>query len=226
MIKKIISLVFIILSLTCYAADIDPNADNVLNLKGYKIERTATPSIVITDALSESLATIETEVYDSIDLTPHLDELLGSITSGASVFAEQVIFSYRVSGTSPDSYSVKIDFEPLKQEEGEAVIDAAYQLGNLSYQFLDSYSDHTENGDTISADSSKANTLKTIVSDSKNGNLVSNWSVVSPSTIKPVWIHRGAVAMTISNSDFNSDETPTGNYSAVVTVTLTPTGGV
>lgn len=222
----------------------DENASNVLNIKAYKIGDVDGVSVVITDALSESLDTVdlcEKESIDEIVVDNYIDSLLGDTSTSImdEAFAEHIVFSYRVIGNETGNYSLSLDFSALTLANGTDIIATRYDLGNLSYSFPEyTSSTYTEEGnsaeikDSSSKDSSSIANVDTAIAP---GRLSSYWKVVSPSGSETtvsggqripthVWVHRGAIAMTVNSTDYLStgDDAPgIGEYRATVYVILT-----
>lgn len=198
---------------------------------GYKVNPSADLAFEITDALSESLAVINSE--DSIELDSHIDQLLGSLSSPASDPRNQIIFSYRVTGrgneNSSNTYRVVFEFKPFYRyvdgSKDEANwLNASYQLVNLSYSFPDYTSDSYNNQGSIGSIKKHDDTNEnlTIVKNDTEATITSKWTVEG--VYAPLWIHRGAVTLTIDNSTaeggYNYPSAAFGQYKAAVTATL------
>lgn len=221
---SILLIIFMILPLFALDENIDPNADNVLNIKGYKVGEDDYMKIVITDAISESLDVLDRpdgENRDAINVSDHIDNLLG--TTGADFNSLRSVFSYRVVGNRTGSFRIDMTFNHLKNtaEGGTHIIGATYALGSLSYTFpeISSQSDGTY---TIASTSGEKNRLQANPSGT-NTTLTSYWSVTPLSenaTTQYPWSHRGTVAMTISESDYSNENNPVGTYTALVEVKL------
>ena len=219
----------------------DENASNVLNIKAYKIGDVDGVSVVITDALSESLDTVdlgENKSIDEIVVDNYIDSLLGDTSTSImdEAFAEHIVFSYsyRVIGNETGNYSLSLDFSALTLANGTDIIATRYDLGNLSYSFPEyTSSSYTEAGNSAEIkDSSSIANEDTAIAP---GMLSSHWKVVSPSGSETtssgnqristhVWVHRGAIAMTVNSTDYLStgDDAPgIGEYRATVYVILT-----
>lgn len=242
--KKLISILLLLLIPLFFisAVDGDQTEDGnleqeaKLTIKGYKIGVEDYANVIITDAITESLSVIGDE--GELDVTNHVQELLGTISSSDTssntansdnFYSEQVVFSYRVAGNTPGNYSIELVFSDLVHEKIEnSTIKAEYDLGNLSYSFADiASSQYTENGITYTiaapSDTTTKN-IKTAVPSEGKKQIISYWNVSATDTslgTVPVWIHRGAVAMTISTDYSSSGGTlPVGTYRATVEVTL------
>ena len=217
----------------------DENASNVLNIKAYKIGDVDGVSVVITDALSESLDTVdlgENKSIDEIVVDNHIDSLLGDTSTSINeeAFAEHIVFSYRVIGNETGNYSLSLDFSDLTLAIGTDIIATSYDLGNLSYSFPEyTSSTYTETGN--SAEIKDSSSIANVDTAKAPGRLSSYWEVVSPSGSETtvsggqripthVWVHRGAIAMTVNSTDYLStgDDAPgIGEYRATVRVILT-----
>lgn len=202
---------------------------------GYKIDSSEELAIVITDALSESLNIIgETygdSVYDEINLDNHLADMLGNVSSGSDTDnRNRIAFSYRVNGRgnsdrTETAYQVKFTFHPFYLDaagtEQNASINASYQLTNLSYSFPDYTSDKA--GDFTIQKDARTSESRVVVSANSVGELSSYWKV-SGGYNSPEWIHRGAIAVTIDDSEaaggYNNNDIPFGYYKANVVVNL------
>lgn len=215
---------------------IDSSDPNVLNIKAYKIGKVQTVNVVITDAISASLDTIDAPVKEG-DIIKSVDEivvddkvldLLGNISStsnSASFSSDKVIFSYRVVGNIIGTFTLGITFNSLSLDgKGIEIIGTKYDLGNLSYSFpaysSSTFSDGTGSGE-ISNNSTAASTGS--ITTSTGGKVSSSWEVDVSDTTVPLWIHRGAIAMTVSDADYRSEgdgAKPIGEYRSRVIVTL------
>ena len=220
--KFVIAFLIIIQMFNLYSVenDISPDAQNVLNLRGYKVGEEDYLKIVITDALYESLSIHENGA--TIDVSEHVEALLSNNISKAQTdtFPERVIFSYRVVGNTVGTYEISIEFFPLANTANSSyVIPARYDLGNLSYAFPVS-SSNSYNGSTIAKTDGFQNTGVAIVqnSGSTENKLISRWTVSSTSSSVPEWAHRGAVAMMVDNSVYSGSDVAIGEYKAFVTV--------
>lgn len=221
---SILLIIFMILPLFALDENIDPSADNVLNIKGYKVGEDDYMKIVITDAISESLDVLDRpdgENRDAINVSDHIDNLLG--TTGADFNSLRSVFSYRVVGNITGSFRIDMTFNPLMNtaEGGTHTIGATYALGSLSYTFPE-ISSQSDGQYTIASTSGEKNELQADPSGTNN-TLASYWSVTPRSenaTTQYPWSHRGTVAMTISESDYSNENIPVGTYTALVEVKL------
>lgn len=221
---SILLIIFMILPLFALDENIDPNADNVLNIKGYKVGEDDYMKIVITDAISESLDVLDRpkeDNRDAINVSDHIDNLLG--TTGADFNSLRSVFSYRVVGNITGSFRIDMTFNPLMNtaEGGTHTIGATYALGSLSYTFPE-ISSQSDGQYTIASTSGEENILQADPSGTNN-TLTSYWSVTPRSenaTTQYPWSHRGTVAMTISESDYSNENIPVGTYTALVEVKL------
>lgn len=238
--KKILVALLLILLIPfveLFAQDEERIPDATLNLRGYKIGVIESPYVVITDALSESLEIVSspegTNTPPEIDVTNHIDDLLGN-TSSSGFSSDRVVFSYRVVGNTLGSFTLTMTMDDLRLngtgKEDTDVISTRYDLSNLSYSFHGAYSNEYE-GNSISGDTdSEGNTSNDLVSipSSDDTTLSSKWTVSSTNssaTTTPLaWVHRGAVAMTISSSEYSYDSGHSvGRYVASVEVKLSVT---
>ena len=211
---------------------------------GYKVNPEADLAFEITDALSESLAVIGSDVvpasgtapvkYSNISLDNHMDQLLGDVDAAASDPRNQIIFSYRVTGRgneqSSNTYHVDFCFRPFfryqdDQQDTESYINASYQLVNRSYSFPDYTSDRNETETEIIENANGTSTDIVVVTkddEAAGETLSSYWTVTGENA--PLWIHRGAVTLTIDGSTaaggYNNPEMKFGLYKATVTATL------
>ena len=210
-----------------------------LNLRGYKIGVEVEPYVVITDAITESLEIVSAESHDvsgsnttieEIDISKHIDTFLGNINSTSNeFFSDQMVFSYRVVGNTTGSFTLTMNMSDLIwvneseidiSADADNTIGTRYDLSNLSYAFHGAYSDKYENS---SIGFSESLNTKRAIPSSGSASLVSKWTVSNgeDETTPLPWIHRGAVAMTISSSDYSYDTGhPVGKYEAKVEVIL------
>ena len=238
MIRKLLSILLLLLiPFTILSAvdaeDQDLEKEATLRISGYKIGTDDYAEIVITDAITESLNVISNN--GEIDITNHVYDLIGSIsesdsssanvaTNSSNFRSDQVVFSYRVAGNSLGNYTLTLTLGDLKHVSANSTIETEYDLGNLSYSFLDVSSEEITEGDsTYSIGINGTNDKFSVPSLNGNSFIISNWKVVLNDTDSsgpcPVWIHRGAIAMTISSSYLGST-LPTGDYKAKVEVKL------
>lgn len=241
--KVLISVLMMIALVTISAVGKEGAAfgEDTLVIKGYKIGKMGEGvSLTITNAVTEMLG--ESGEHDTgpldiagdgdrINLSPIVGSLLGG-SSGAGIFREQVIFSYRVVGYEPMNLTLSMEFSPLVNTDTTVIEDnsitATYQLGNLSYSFPD------EGSDVVTDE--KGQIVYSIKTNDENAALPSITVIDTPKSFStsfsvtdennngtvPRWIQRGAVAMTIDNTSY--DAATVGEYEATVTVTLTDNG--
>lgn len=241
--KMLIAVLMMMALFTVSAAGEEGTAfgEDTLVIKGYKIGKMGEGvSLTITNAVTEMIGesgehdTGPLEIAgdgDRINLSPMVGALLGG-SSGAGIFREQVIFSYRVVGYEPANLKLSMTFSPLKNTDTTVVennsITATYQLGNLSYSFPDEGSDVAtdqtgQTGDSIKANNESATLPSVTVADTSQS--FSTSFIVADGNDNgtvPRWIQRGAVAMTIDNASY--DAAAVGEYEATVTVTLKDNG--
>ena len=241
--KVLITVLMMMALVTISAAGEERGAfgEDTLVIKGYKIRKVGEGvSLTITNAVTEMLG--ESGEHDTgpldiagdgdrINLSPVVGSLLGG-SSGAGIFREQVIFSYRVVGYEPANLKLSMTFSPLRNTDPNVTegntITATYQLGNLSYSFPDEGSDVVTDETGQIVDSIKANdentTLPSVTVIDTSKSFSTSFSVTDEnnSGTVPRWIQRGAVAMTINNTSY--DAATVGEYEATVTVTLTDNG--
>ena len=219
---SILLVMFMIFPLFALDENIDPSADNVLNIKGYKVGEDDYMKIVITDAISESLDVLDRPKEgnrDAINVSDHIDNLLG--TTGADFNSLRSVFSYRVVGNRTGSFRIDMTFNRL-MNTAEDTIGATYALGSLSYTFPE-ISSQSDGQYTIASTSGEKNILQADPSSANTTTLTSYWSVTPRSenaTTQYPWSHRGTVAMTISESDYSNENIPVGTYTALVEVKL------
>ena len=207
---------------------------------GYKVNPEADLAFEITDALSESLAVIGSGAseaasagYRNISIDNHIDQFLGDVNAVASDPRNQIIFSYRVTGrgNEQNSNTYRVDFRFLPffryvndQQDTESYINASYQLVNRSYSFPDYTSDRNDSGtERIENDNRTSTDFVVVTNNDEAGKTLSSyWTVTGENA--PLWIHRGAVTMTIDSSTtaggYNNPNTKFGLYKATVTATL------
>ena len=217
---RFLALFFIIqFALTAlFAADSTTEAETeTLIIKAFKVNSSNTsPEFVITDSLPSSLDVIKNG--DEIDVTDYLEYYLGDDIKKISNFSEQIIFSYRVAGAQLGAYEISFDISNFTNNSNRQ-INAGFQLGNINYIFSDSAMsvDETESFE-IKENSHTSGVVTT--TESGSAYLNTSWEI-SPisgagATSSPSqWIARGAVAMTISNSDYG--EAPMDEYTSSVT---------
>lgn len=213
----------------------ESSSSSTLKLRGYKVGLKADPYVVITDAMNESLEVLSTSENDDgtikgsdIDVTNHIDQFLGDINNGGFL-KDRVIFSYRVVGNTLGSFTLTLtmnDFTLKTGNDTSGTLKTRYDLSNFSYTFTGASSD-TYEGAKIKAD--EGNDTEAIPSSASNNTLISKWSVSDDNApivdsdgerTRAAWIHRGAVAMTISSTDYDNPDIPRGEYRATVGVTL------
>lgn len=236
MIRKLLSILLLLLiPFTILSAvdaeDQDLEKEATLRISGYKIGADDYGEIVITDAITESLNVISSN--GEIDITNHVYDLIGPIsesdsssanvaTNSSNFRSDQVVFSYRVAGNRLGNYKLTLTLKDLKHDGSSSTIETEYDLGNLSYSFLDVSSEQITEGDSTYSIGINGTNDKVSVPSKNNDEIISNWKVASNATgsdTSPVWIHRGAIAMTISSSYLGST-LPTGDYKAEVEVKL------
>ena len=170
--KVLISVLMMMALITASAVGEERGAygEDTLVIKGYKIGKMGEGvSLTITNAVTEMLGepgehdTGPLDIAgdgDRINLSPVVGSLLGG-SSGAGIFREQVIFSYRVVGYEPANLTLSMEFSPLVNTDTTVIennsITATYQLGNLSYSFPDEGSDEVTDETGQIVDSIKAN---------------------------------------------------------------------
>ena len=239
--KKIMFFIFVVflsLPLTASVETSQGKNYSVLNLRGYKIGVENSPYVVITDAITESLEIVSDKETGSsstseIDVSNHVENFLGNINSASTEFpSDQVVFSYRVIGNTTGTFKLTLIMNDLSWADDavsdtnadlNTTIGVRYDLSNFSYAFHGAYSNIYENS-KIEGDSS-ANVVKAVPSSaSESHDLVSKWYVTNTSdssTTPLAWIHRGAVALTISSQDYSYDSgRPLGRYKSNVEVIL------
>ena len=241
--KVLISVLMMMALIAASAAGEERGAfgEDTLVIKGYKIGKTGEGvSLTITNAVTEMIGesgehdTGPLEIAgdgDRINLSPIVGSLLGG-SSGAGIFREQVIFSYRVVGYEPMNLTLSMEFSPLVNTDTTVIEDnsitATYQLGNLSYSFPDEGSDVATDQTGQAGDSIKANNVNaalpsvTVINTSQSFSTSFSVTDGNNNGTVPRWIQRGAVAMTINNTSY--DAATVGEYEATVTVTLTDNG--
>ena len=218
------------------------SSSSTLKLRGYKVGLKADPYVVITDAMNESLEVLSTSENDDgtikgsdIDVTNHIDQFLGDINNGGFL-KDRVIFSYRVVGNTLGSFTLTLtmnDFELTDQETEEGnkkisgTLKTRYDLSNFSYTFTGASSNTYEEA---KIEANEGNDTEAIPSNQtqQTDALVSKWSVSDTNPVvadgvkrtRAAWIHRGAVAMTISSTDYDNPSIPRGEYRATVGVML------
>lgn len=247
--RKMISMLILLLItlMMLFASDdsvsVTPSEEKVsssstLKLRGYKVGLKAAPYVVITDAMNESLEVLSTSVNEDgsikgsdIDVTKHIDQFLGDINNGGFL-KDRVIFSYRVVGNTLGSFTLTLTMHDFTLEGDENTSDklkTRYDLSNFSYTFTGA-SSNTYQGAKIEANG--GNDTEAIpskeVNEENDTGLISKWSVLDTDPVvadgvkrtRAAWIHRGAVAMTISSNDYDNPSIPRGEYRATVGVTL------
>ena len=241
--KVLITVLMMMALVTISAAGEERGAfgEDTLVIKGYKIRKVGEGvSLTITNAVTEMLG--ESGEHDTgpldiagngdrINLSPIVGSLLGG-SSGAGIFREQVIFSYRVVGYEPMNLTLSMEFSPLVNTDTTVTeknsITATYQLGNLSYSFPDAGSDVVtdENGQIVYSiktnDENAVLPSVTVIDTPKSFSTSFSVTDENNNGTVPRWIQRGAVAMTIDNASY--DAATVGEYEATVTVKLTDNG--
>ena len=220
------------------------SSSSTLKLRGYKVGLKAAPYVVITDAMNESLEVLSTSVNEDgsikgsdIDVTKHIDQFLGDINNGGFL-KDRVIFSYRVVGNTLGSFTLTLTMHDFTLEGDENTSDklkTRYDLSNFSYTFTGASSNTYEEA---KIEANEGNVTEVIPSEEvdegnntegNNPGLISKWSVLDKDPVvdsdgvkrtRAAWIHRGAVAMTISSNDYDNPSIPRGEYRATVGVTL------
>ena len=132
--KVLISVLMMIALVTISAVGKEGAAfgEDTLVIKGYKIGKMGEGvSLTITNAVTEMLG--ESGEHDTgpldiagdgdrINLSPIVGSLLGG-SSGAGIFREQVIFSYRVVGYEPMNLTLSMEFSPLVNTDTTVIED-------------------------------------------------------------------------------------------------------
>lgn len=220
------------------------SSSSTLKLRGYKVGLKEDPYVVITDAMNDSLEVLSTTKDENgstqkaeIDVTKHIDQFLGDINSGGFL-KDRVIFSYRVVGNTLGSFTLTLTMNDFalaeKGNDTSGTLRTRYDLSNFSYTFTGASSNTYEEAKIVA---NEVNDTEAIPSEKVNegnnteGNdtgLISKWSVLDTDPVvadgvkrtRAAWIHRGAVAMTISSTDYDDPSIPRGEYRATVEVRL------
>ena len=208
----------------------ESSSSSTLKLRGYKVGLKADPYVVITDAMNESLEVLSTSENDDgtikgsdIDVTNHIDQFLGDINNGGFL-KDRVIFSYRVVGNTLGSFTLTLTMNDFTlKTEATGTLKTRYDLSNFSYTFTGASSNTYEEA---KIEANEGNDTEAIPSQQTQQTdvLVSKWTVSDTNPdgkrTRAAWIHRGAVAMTISSTDYDDPSIPRGEYRATVGVTL------
>ena len=231
--KKLICLLFILISSWMFisANTAVTTSSDTLNISGYKLG-SGDLTLVVTDIITSQGDNLDGK---EIDVTNHVNNLLGTVSYDGSYLENRAILSFRVSGSAVNEYYLEFTFHPLsttlKDSNGtqtEYEISTRYNLGNLAYSFpIDGSNSIETNGETftISADSGKGSIVriaKPVINSPAS--LKTTWKVSSSGTgmVSPIWTHYGAISMTIDRTDFmdSLNELPVGDYKATVEVYL------
>ena len=226
--KRFVSFLILILMIFTHfvfaAEDVgfEPLSSTTFEISAFKIGPEDYLKLYITDAINESLAVIDysTETdLDTINLSDHTDALIDTPT---------VIFSYRVAGNTTGSYTVRIDFNPLKIDSADQskqdTITATYGMNNFNLVFPVSYTTYVPETDweIYYQGSTNADGLPVIASREVSTSPVYDafsvsWKVDGSGDAQE-WVSRGAVTMQLDENTYKGAST--GTYKANVVVTL------
>ena len=147
-----------------------------------------------------------------------------------------VQFSYRVEGNGKGNFTIKLDFQPFYLVGADTPTDTqwirnAFELANETYEFNSTGNGSGENGEEIkyvsgrpvNADGSEVAGNERIAPEKgQTASFSRTWSVDSTNGDSETtldWAVRGAIALDIGPTTFDSAEY--GTYRSAVTVTLT-----
>ncbi len=240
--KKLLS-IMLLLIIPC--SFVFSNYSTKFQIHAYKLEAENSAeqfvNLSITDAVVSDLDMINDG--GTIILTDALDQLLGVVDKSTTDYTQRAAFSYRVTGNTVGTYTLKMEFdEPFYLYNNDIKdtrnrVDFRYDLGSITYSF-NNYAEHKgtsfEDGNatyTLESPTSGENNFggfESDKSDIKANPLVEKWTFsITGSDAKEMtfdsWIARGVVALTISEQDYN--EVDIGTYKTNVRVTLTYSEG-
>lgn len=196
-------------------------------------------NLVITNAMSSGLDRVNEG--GAITISDHYLERYMGIVNGIddpiTSFSEHAIFSYRVEGNGKGNFTIKLDFQPFYLVGADTPTDTqwirnAFELANETYEFNSTGNGSGENGEEIkyvsgrpvNADGSEVAGNERIAPEKgQTASFSRKWSVSdstngdSETTLD--WAVRGAIALDIGPTTFDSAEY--GTYRSAVTVTLT-----
>ena len=245
--KKLLTILIMLISIIpAFAADADSGESTVgkslasdsFTVKGYKVKANGELEFVVVDSINESLNTFDNEGgtgdQNYVDLTNHLESLLGTVSrsndisqEGAiSTSAANLIFSYRLSGSDNGQYDISFivdGFGGSDEDNSDVAIDAMYEMSNLNFVFTNTKDNSNRRGNY----SNTGRTVVHSVSVIDGSGTPSDRTLRQPLNIENAssgdyWIFRGAVFLAISKEDFESAKL--GNYSTTVTAVLTTNG--
>lgn len=234
--KKVFAVLFVFFLFVSHAFSVD---EVDFTIKAFKVgfgDNSPQCKLTVTDALNYEL---DTHIHGtSIVLDPYVHRFLVS-SSNNMVFADQVIFSYRVEGNARGKYNLTIALNAMGKESSDntwTYIDTAYQIGNVTYVFtsghdVSSSEDYYIADQKITNDQGSENQIRLGIDGDMNktdGSFTVSWSVYGPrndDVINDVWIARGSIALGLlstSNDDFTAsyEEAEPGTYTARCTITL------
>ena len=222
--RKLLAMLFIMLSISSAFAATELD-ETEFKIHAYKIDRTSGVEFVVTDALSSFDMMKRIKQGDTLVLDDYIPNYLGDPDKPPSAFAEMIIFSYRAAGTGGlGTYTVKLTFKPfsnISEEASTKTITAGYTLGNVNYIFEKSSTNTLMSGqNTIAEIKSGSSRLDHAVvpgeSGSASGILSDSWNISGNGAANEPWIVRGAVALVLDSSEYQSADY--GTYKAEVSV--------
>ena len=206
-------------------------ASPTFQIRAYRMEASPQLNVVITSAIPSHLDRVEDGQILSIDEN-YIDRFMGNVggqDTAMTSFSEHIVFSYRVEGNQTGSFSLELQFEPFYLYVNDAknenyVIDCAYEIGHETYVFNnpDSKSGFAISRDETNTDQNELTRLVFYEGTQPEGNSFRRtWKVTGNGSADPSWSARGAIALDIGPTSYNSNDTPYGTYRSQVTVILT-----
>ena len=224
MFSLLVSLIFL-----SYVSASAALASDQFTVKGYKVKADGELEFVVVDSINESLYTFSSEGVtggaDSIVLSNHLGDLVGpeSLNNDSlTKYPERMVFSFRLSGSDNANYDITFNvdnFKGIDEKNAGEQIDAVYEMGNLNFVFTNTKDNSSRAGDYTNTGRTSVDFVAVV----NNSATPSDSTLRQPLTVRNAaaddyWIFRGAVFLSISETDY--DAAMLGNYSTTITATL------
>ena len=224
MFSLLVSLIFL-----SYVSASAALASDQFTAKGYKVKADGELEFVVVDSINESLYTFSSEGVtggaDSIVLSNHLGDLVGpeSLNNDSlTEYPERMVFSFRLSGSDNANYDITFNvdnFKGIDEKNAGEQIDAVYEMGNRNFVFTNTKDNSSRAGDYTNTGRTSVDFVAVV----NNSATPSDSTLRQPLTVRNAaaddyWIFRGAVFLSISETDY--DAAMLGNYSTTITATL------
>ena len=222
-------LILVLVSLITSLLSAESLASDQFTVKGYKVKADGELQFVVVDSINESLNTFDSEggsgPSNSVELTNHIEDLVGPEGIGANetltTDSGRLVFSYRLSGSGNANYDICFvvdNFKGTSESNADEQIDAMYELGNFNFVFSNTKENSQRAG---SYENVREATHKVTISN--GASTPTDKTLRQPLSVTNAisddyWIFRGAVFLSISETDYESAKL--GNYSTTVTATL------